>query len=148
MKKTLCLVAILLLLVGVILSERAIAQPKTNLTKDNLTLLEGTWEGSADFAVGVSVRLVLVINNNSLPLEGKISFLNIPVGRADLFPGRFSGSTYEGNFDNGTITNKGDLIITGQGGNFGEFSLSKDQKKLTGWFYLWGARGTMTLKKK
>jgi hypothetical protein len=75
-----------------------------------------------------------------------MSMTNIPAGRADLFPGGFSGNTYEGPFDNGLITNKGTFIVSGQGGNFGEWTLKGD--KLAGWFYLWGSQGTMNLKKK
>ncbi len=125
----------------------AIAQPKTYLTKDNVKVLQGTWEGWADFAAGVSCRMVLVVDNASVPLKGNAGLYNIPGSRADLFPGGMDANTYAGPYEGGTITNKGDFIISGAAGNFGEFTLLGD-KKLDGWFYLWGARGTIRLQKK
>jgi hypothetical protein len=146
MRKLVCVSMIVALLVSMTVV-LAIAQTKTTrLTKENAKVLKGTWEGPIDFAIGVTARLVMTIDNDTPPFKGKLSMQNIPAGRADLFPGGFSGNTYEGPFDNGMITNKGTFIITGQGGNFGEWTLKGD--KLTGWFYLWGAQGTMSLKKK
>jgi hypothetical protein len=125
----------------------AMAQGKTTkLTKENAKVLKGTWEGSMDFAIGLTCHFEMTIDNDAPPFKGKMSMTNIPAGRADLFPGGFSGNTYEGPFDNGLITNKGTFIVSGQGGNFGEWTLKGD--KLAGWFYLWGSQGTMNLKKK
>jgi hypothetical protein len=147
MRKLVCVSLIVALFVSMTVV-LAIAQKTTKLTKENAgKLLKGTWQGNMDFGTtGVSCLLVMTIDNDAPPFKGKLSMQNIPAGRADLFPGGFSGTTYEGAFDNGLVTNKGTLIISGQGGNFGEWSLKGD--KLTGWFYLWGAQGTMSLKKK
>jgi hypothetical protein len=167
MKKISCLIAVLLLLAEAIVAGDATAQPtKTILTKDNLPILQGRWEGQAVFGVGVRTTLILDIYNNSLPLRGKISIQNIPEDAAKIFPDGFEGSGWESYFDAGTLTDKGDLMITGRGGNFGEFTLiegkskdsliaakSKDsqdsliesESELKGWFSLWGAKGTATL---
>mgnify|MGYP006269350981 CR=1 FL=1 len=147
MRKFVCVSMIVALLISLTVV-LAFSQAKTTkLTKESAKVLMGTWEGNVDFAVGLSARLVMRVDNDTPPLKGFLSMQNIPAGRADLFPGGFSGTTYEGPFDNGMITNKGTLIITGQGGNFGEWTL-KGEKQLTGWFYLWGAQGTISLKKK
>ncbi len=167
MKKLPCLIALLLLLVEAIISGCATAQrTKTTLTKDNLPILQGRWEGPAVFGVGVRTTLILDIYNDSLPLRGKISIQNIPKDAANIFPDGFEGSGWESYFDTGTITDNGGLIISGQGGNFGEFALiegkSKDSRisgkselsqdfmiesesELDGWFSLWGAKGTAAL---
>jgi hypothetical protein len=149
MRKLVCLSMIVAFLVSmtVVLAFAQGGKVGTKLTKENAgKLLKGTWQGNMDFGSGLNCVLVMTIDNDAPPFKGKLSMQNIPAGRADLFPGGFSGSTYEGPFDNGLITNKGTLIISGQGGNFGEWTLKKD--KLVGWFYLWGTQGTMSLKKK
>jgi hypothetical protein len=126
----------------------AIAQGKAiKLTKENAKFLKGTWEGRMQFAAGIDCNFVMTVDNDTPPFKGKLSMQNIPAGRADLFPGGFSGTTYEGPFDNGLITTKGTLIISGQGGNFGEWT-AKSEKQLSGWFYFWGSQGTFNLKKK
>ena len=153
MKKIPSLIAVLLLWVEVIILGCA-TTTTTILTKNNLPILEGRWEGSAVFAGGIRTTATLDIYNNSLPLRGKVSIENIPREAANIFPGGFEGSGWESYFDTGTITDKGGLIIRGRGGNFGEFSLIEGKSKrsliegdseLDGWFYLWGAKGAASL---
>ena len=158
MKKIPCLLARLLLLVGAIIAGCATVPTTTTiLTRNNVPILEGRWEGSAVFAGGVHTTVTLDIYNDFLPLEGKISIQNIPREAANIFPGGFEGSGWESYFDTGTMTDKGSLIIRGRGGNFGEFSLIEGESKrsilegeskLDGWFYLWGAKGAATLHKR
>ncbi len=158
MKKVLCLIALLLLLVEAIIAGCAtVPTTKTILTRNNLPILEGRWEGSVVFGEGVRARVILDIYNDSLPLKGNVSIENIPREAANIFPGGFEGSEWESYFDTGTITNKGGLMIRGRGGNFGEFSLIEGrskrsviegESKLDGWFYLWGAKGAATLHKR
>lgn len=158
MKKIPCLIAVLLLLVEAIITGCATVPTTTIiLTKTNVQILEGRWEGSAVFAGGVHTAVTLDIYNDSLPLKGKVSIQNIPMESANIFPDGFEGSGWESYFDTGNITDKGGLIIRGRGGNFGEFSLIEgkskwslieDESKLDGWFYLWGAKGAVTLHKR
>ncbi len=158
MKKVLCLIAVLLLLVEAIIAGCATVPTTTTiLTRNNLPILEGRWEGSAVFGEGVHNTVTLDIYNDSLPLKGKVSIENITREAANIFPGGFEGSGWESYFDNGTITDKGGLIIQGRGGNFGEFSLIESESKrsviegeskLDGWFYLWGAKGVTILHKR
>ncbi len=158
MKTIPCLIAVLLLLVeGIIAGCVTVPTTTTILTKNNLSILEGRWEGSAIFAERIRTTATLDIYNNSLPLKGKVSIQNIPREAANIFPGGFEGSEWESYFDTGTVTDKGGLIIRGRGGNFAEFSLVESESKrsiiegeskLDGWFYLWGAKGAATLHKR
>jgi len=158
MKKNPCLIAVLLLLVEALIAGcAAVPTTTTILTKNNLSILEGRWEGSAVFAEGIRTTATLDIYNNSLPLKGKVSIQKIPREAANIFPGGFEGSEWESYFDTGTITDKGGLMIRGREGNFGEFSLIESESKrsvlegeskLDGWFYLWGAKGAATLHKR
>ena len=158
MKKIPCLLAGLLLLVGAIIAGCATVPTATTiLTKNNLPILEGRWEGSAVFGRGVHTTVTLDIYNDSLPLKGEVSIQNIPREAANIFPDGFEGSGWESYFATGTITDKGGLMIRGRGGNFGEFSLIESESKrsviegeskLDGWFYLWGAKGAVILHKR
>ncbi len=155
MKKIICIFAVPLILVNVIMSMGAtVPATATILTKDDLPILEGRWEGSVVFGGRVHSTVTLDIYNDYLPLKGKLSIQNIPREAANIFPGEFETTGWESYFDNGTITDKGDLIIRGRGGNFGEFLLSEGESKrsliegeskLDGWFYLWGAKGAVAL---
>jgi len=158
MRNVSCIIATLLLLVEAIVGGCAsVPTTPTILTKDNLPILEGRWEGSAVFAGGVSTTVILNTYNDSLPLKGDVSIQNIPREAANIFSGGFEGSGWESYFDTGTITDQGGLVIRGRGGNFGEFSLIEGrskrsvlegESKLDGWFYLWGAKGAATLHKR
>ncbi len=158
MKKIPCFIAVLILLVEAIIAGCATVPTTTTiLTKNNLPILEGRWEGSAIFAEGIRATVTLDIYNNSLPLKGKVSIQNIPTEAANIFPSGFEGSGWESYFDTGAITDKGGLIIRCREGNFGEFSLMEGKSKrsvleggskLDGWFYLWGAKGAATLHKR
>ncbi len=146
MRKLVCLSMIVALLISMTVV-LAIAQTKaTKLTKESAGILKGTWQGNMMFSGGLQCLFVMTVDNDAVPLKGKLSMQNIPAQLQTQIAG-FSGNTYEGPFDNGLITNKGTLIITGQGGNFGEWSL-KGEKQLTGWFYFYGTQGTFSLKKK
>jgi hypothetical protein len=119
----------------------------TKLTKENAGgILKGTWQGNMMFGSGLQCLFVMTVDNDAPPFKGKLSMQNIPAQLQTQLAGGMSGNTYEGAYENGLITNKGTLIISGQGGNFGEWTLKGD--KLAGWFYLWGSQGTITLKKK
>jgi hypothetical protein len=149
MRKIVSMTAVLLILVGVMLGQALAAEKMTPLTKANWGVLKGHWEGRMDFGSGKTAVMILKVENDAPPFTGTLELTNLPqdVG-GQWFPGNFANATSygPGKFENGTITNKGQFIITGQGGNMGEFSLLG--KDLDGWFYLWGTKGTMRLKKK
>jgi hypothetical protein len=151
--KKITVIAVFLFLVGVILSGQALAQMAlsgkvTPITKANMATLKGTWQGSVDWdnpgASGSNVTMV--ISNDAPPFKGTLEIKNLPSPSVMTFPGNMQGaSTMSGPFENGVISPKGYFVITGQGGNFGEYAMVGND--LQGWFYLWGAKGTMTLKK-
>jgi len=144
MKKIIGLGVVVLILVGLGCSTLS---PKTTLTTGNQGLLQGRWEGGLTFAQGQMCNMVLEITNNAAPFKGNITLSNLSQA-GGRFPGNFAdATTYAGPFENGMLTDKGDFIISGQAGNFGEFQLL-GQDKLSGWFYLWGTRGTISLTKK
>jgi len=144
MKKIIGLGVLVLILAG---AGCATLPPKTMLTKANQSILQGKWEGGLTFAQGQMCNMVLEIANNAAPFKGNITLSNLSQA-GGRFPGNFAdATTYAGPFENGMLTDKGDFIISGQAGNFGEFQLL-GQDKLSGWFYLWGTRGTISLTKK
>lgn len=151
MKKTTCLVGIGLLLVSVVLVSCAPGQ-KTIITKSNLLTLRGTWQGWTTFSSfqGNPVLTNVEINNDTVPLIGKIMFFNVPQPIANIFPGAVvpAGNNITLDFTNGEISDQGTLISHG-GKNFVELTLYAGEKmKMNGWFYYYGAKGTMELTKK
>ena len=90
------------------------------------------------------------INNDTVPIKGKIILYNVPQKIADIFPGVAipAGNNITIDFVNGEISSQGTLI--GQSGkNFLELTLLAGEKmKMSGWFYYYGIKGTMDLTKK
>lgn len=90
------------------------------------------------------------INNNTVPIQGKITLNNLPDGVAALFPSSVlsAGNSAILDFDNGEISDQGTLIGT-KGKNFLELTYYAGGKpRFDGWFYYQGARGTMSVNKK
>jgi hypothetical protein len=151
MKKTICLMGIGLLLIWVVLVSCAPAQ-KTIITKSNLSTLKGTWEGWTTFSSfeGKPVLTNMEINNDTVPIIGKIILNNLPQPIANIFPGvaLSASNNVTIDFANGEINREGTLISHG-GKNFVELTLYAGEKpKMNGWFYYYGAKGTMELTKK
>ena len=151
MKKGICLVGIGLLFVSMVSLSCAPVQ-KTMITKSELSALKGKWEGWTNFSSFPSnpVLSTMDINNDTVPVKGKINLINLPQRIADSFPGVAlpSGNTVTIDFANGKITDQGTLI--GQSGeNFLELTYYGGEKpKFNGWFYYYGMRGTVELTKK
>ena len=151
MKKTICLVGIGLLFVSMVMMSCAPGQ-KTVVTKSNLPTLMGKWEGWTTFgtARALSVMTTLEFYNDTIPLQGKITLVNLPDPVAFAFPAdaKTAGNNAIINFANGMISDQGTLI--GQSGqNFLELTLFVGEKmKMNGWFYYHGFRGTVDLTKK
>jgi hypothetical protein len=152
MKRTICMGGISLFLVSMVLAGCASMTPvqKTKLSTGDLSALTGTWQGWTTFSSYQSpLMTTLEITNSTIPLQGKVIFPNVPAGAAAALPGVFAtagSSTFE--FSNGRITDKGTLIATGTGSNFVEFTYYAGAKaKLEGWFYYYGASGTLSVSK-
>jgi hypothetical protein len=90
------------------------------------------------------------IDNDTVPIKGRINLFNLPQKVADNFPGvpLSAGNNITMDFANGEISDQGTLI--GQTGkNFLELTLSAGEKmKMNGWFYYYGSKGTIELTKK
>jgi hypothetical protein len=124
---------------------------KTIITKSDLPTLKGTWSGWTIFSSAQNnpVLTTLEINNDTVPLQGKITLSNLPPGVASLLPveSLSPGNQVAINFRNGKISDQGTII--GQSGeNFLELTYTAGEKpKFDGWFYYYGARGTLTVTK-
>jgi hypothetical protein len=151
MRRVLCLAGVSLLLVSMVLVSCAPVQ-KTMVTKSNLSTLKGTWQGWTTFSSVQSnpIRTTLQITNDTVPVRGNITLNNLPGAVASIFPAdaKTAGNDVIIDFKNGMISDQGTLIgQTGQ--NFLELTLSVGEKmKMNGWFYYYGAKGTVELTKK
>jgi hypothetical protein len=153
MKKRICLLGMGLLLVSMVLVSCASLQvKKTPITKSTLSSLQGRWEGWTTFSSFQAnpVVTVLEINNNTVPVKGKITLNSVPEGVAALFPSNVlaPGNNVILDFNNGKISDQGTLIGT-RGGDFLELTYYAGEKpRFDGWFFYEGARGTMSVNKK
>ena len=151
MKKRICLVGIGLLLVSVASLSCAPMQ-KTVITKNNLSTLRGSWQGWTSFSTVTATPVLTTMNitNDTVPLMGNIILNNVPQQVANILPGAAlpAGNNVTIDFANGGISSEGTLVNHG-GNNFIELTLFAGEKpKLSGWFYYYGAKGTMELTKK
>ncbi len=152
MKKKICLVGMGLFFVSMVLLSCAPVQ-KTVITKNNLSTLQGTWEGWTSFSAAMarSVLTNFQINNTTIPLAGTITIYNIPQEIANALPSSTLpvGNNITINFNDGKLTDQGTIIGQGTMGNFLELTLYAGEKmKMSGWFYYYGIKGTMDLTKK
>ena len=153
MKKLICLVGIGVFFVSMVLAGCASLQmQKTPVTKSNLSTLKGKWEGWTTFSSFQSnpVLTTMEINNDTVPVQGKITLNNLPDRVAALFPASAvtAGNNAIIDFNNAKISDQGTLIGT-SGENFLELTYYAGEKpRFDGWFYYYGTRGTVTLNKK
>ena len=140
MKRIIFSGCIILLLVSIVFVGYAEMQ-KIAISKDNLADLKGKWVGSRSGRTGTSLNTDLEISNDSLPVEGKITFYDVQR------PGK--ARTTETTDFKGKINDQGNLFFKGPN-NEVELSLYKDdgKMKLEGNFYWFGSKGTMSFKKK
>ena len=125
---------------------------KTVITKNNLSMLRGSWQGWTTFSAvqATPVLTSMEINNDTVPLMGKMVLFNLPQQVANILPGAAlpAGNNVTIDFANGEISSEGTLVNHG-GKNFIDLTLFAGEKpKLSGWFYYYGAKGTMELTKK
>jgi hypothetical protein len=96
------------------------------------------------------VLTTMEIDNDTVPVKGKIILINVSHTAAALFPGvpLSAGNNITFDFANGKISNQGTFI--GQTGkNFLELTLLAGEKmKMNEWFYYYGTKGIMELTKK
>ena len=148
---TIRLGAVGLVLVSLALVACAPAQ-KTVITQSRLATLQGTWSGWTTFSSAQMnpVLTTLEIGNDTVPLQGKIILFNLPPGVVSSIPAESlsTGNRVVIEFKNGKLSDQG-TIIAQSGENFLELNHRAGEKpKLDGWFYYYGARGTLTVNKK
>ena len=89
------------------------------------------------------------IDNDTVPVKGRITLQSLPHGVAAIFPADAkTASSVIIEFANAHVSDQGTLIATA-GQNFLELTLFTGEKtKINGWFYYYGGKGTVTLTKK
>jgi hypothetical protein len=114
---------------------------KIAISRGNLTDLKGKWVGSRVVGPGTMLNTDLEIYNDSLPVEGKLTFYD--VRRAHK-----AGTTEIVDFKGARINDQGNLVIKGPNVEL-ELSLYKDdgKMKLEGNYVWMAARGTAMFKK-
>ena len=152
MKRIIGLAGLSLFLVSMVMMGCA-PVPKTVITMSTLPTLVGKWEGwtsFTDYPQAMPVLTTLEITSDTLPVQGRITLENLPDRVAFALPAdaKTAGNNIIINFSNGMITTSGTLI--GQSGrDFLELTYYAGEKpKFEGWFYYYGAKGTMRLTKK
>jgi len=142
MKKTICLLAVVLMIASV-----AFAAAK--ITAKDLPALKGTWTGSLDFGmVGAqagSTACTLEILNDKVPVQGKLTLSNVPDFVASGL-GIQAGKN-EMSLNDGQLTSQGTIFWTGAEKNMFEVSMG-GEKKLNATYWFRTIRGSASLKKK
>ena len=143
MKKIVCAIAVVLVIVSV-----AYAQKKMGITAKDLAELKGTWEGVLTFGVfeGGGSAAKLEILNDTVPVRARLTIAQIPDQLASGV-GLMGGQNVFESHD-GTITTQGTIMFTGkQPKNFFEVSRT-GEKKLQAVYWFKMLRGDASLTKK
>ena len=147
MKKTICVLAIVLLVATVAFG--AAKATKGKISKDNVGQLKGTWEGTCSFGEFGGIQpnspAKLEITSDGVPVNAKLTLSNVPGPVAQQL-GVMEGKAAFENGD-GQITSQGSVMFTGPDKNFMEITLS-GEKGLRGWYFYKGLKGDLNLKKK
>ena len=133
MKKIIFLSAIALLCASMVF---AIAQ------KD-LAALKGTWQGTATGGGGGTCNVTIEIMNDTEPLQGKMTFTNIP---AKVKTDWALTEPHVTESNDGKITSAGTIMFTGPTGFFEITKIAGN--KLSGWGYSMGFKGDVSATKK
>jgi hypothetical protein len=142
MKKIICVLAVVLMVVTV-----AYAQKKMAITAKDLPGMQGFWTGNVTFGIqeGGGSSATLEIFNDKVPVQAKLTISQFPDALASslgLSPGR-----NEFKSDDGTLTTQGTLLFTGATKSFFEVTKVGD-KKLKCDYWLKGLRGDAVFTKK
>ncbi len=151
MKRSICLLGMGLVLFSMAFMSCAPAQ-KTVITNNNLPSLVGRWEGWVNFGIGGGPGFMcnLVISNDTPPIEGKVTFIQLPEQLALIFPAdaKTADNSVTINFRNAEINDQGTLIAQ-NGKDVIEMTYFGDGKpKIQGRFYYWATKGSFEVSKK
>jgi hypothetical protein len=143
MKKIICIIAVVLMIVSVVY-----AQKKAGITAKDLPAMKGTYSGSISFGVfegGGSSACTLEILNDAVPIKGKLSISSVPNVIAS---GLGISTTPEPmTNDDGVITTQGTIMFAGAAKNWLEV-VKSGEKKVKVYYYFRGLKGDGTLTKK
>jgi hypothetical protein len=143
MKKIICLVAVVLMVVSV-----AYAQKKAGITAKDLPAMKGTYTGMLSwgtFEGGGSSACTLEILNDAVPVKGKLTISSVPKTVSELVG--ISTTPEPMTSEDGTLTTQGTIMFTGPAKNFLEISKS-GEKKIKVYYYFRGMKGDGILTKK
>ena len=125
---------------------------KTVITASNLPSIQGTYEGWTEFGIGQyrPVMTQVHISNNTVPIQGRVTFNNLPEDLARVIPAdqKTAGNNVTINFSDGKISQNG-TVISQIGQNTLELTYFEGEKpKIRGWFYYWMFKGSFEVTKK
>ncbi len=135
MKKIICVLVVVLMVVSVVY-----AQKKMAISAKDLPAMQGIWTGNVSFGIqeGAGSLATLEIFNDKVPVNAKLTVNQFPDELArslGLSPGT---NVFES--DDGAITTQGTILFTGPTKSFFEITKSDDKKlKCDYWFK--GLRG-------
>ena len=143
MRKIVCIIAVVLMIVSVVY-----AQKKAGITAKDLAGMKGTWAGTISFGAfeaGGSSACKLEILNDAVPVKAKFTVNDVPAAVASSVSGTSGRNVMES--DDGALTTQGTIMFTGPAKGFLEVSKSGEKKiKINYWFR--GMKGDGILTKK
>ena len=143
MKKIVCIIAVVLMIVSVVY-----AQKKAGITAKDLAGMKGTYAGTisfGEFDQGGNSACKLEILNDAVPVKAKLTVNDVPAPVASSVGGTRGQNVMES--DDGTLTTQGTIMFTGPAKGFLEIIKSGEKKiKINYWFR--GMKGDGILTKK
>ncbi len=151
MRKAIRFVGMGLLLVSIIWMGCSTAKIKPEpITKGNMSLLKGKWEGSSTFgsvATKIQVPATMEIYNETVPLKGKLTMHDVPPAVFNLLaskPKTLSGDASI-EFGDGNINERGSFVVK-QGENHFELTLKIGPKlRMDGYIHYSSLNPSVTL---
>ena len=99
---------------------------------------------------GQGFMCYLDIANDTPPIQGKITFVQLPEPLAMIFPAdaKTADNSVTVNFRNAEISNNGTLIAQSGKDELELTYYGGARQKIQGWFYYWATKGTFEVSKK
>jgi hypothetical protein len=125
---------------------------KTVITNSNLPSLVGRWEGWVNFGIGggPGYMCYLDIANDTPPIQGKVTFVQLPDRFAMIFPAnaKTADNSVIIDFRNAEINNQGTLIAQNGKDSIEMTYFGGEKPKIQGRFYYWATKGNFEVSKK
>jgi hypothetical protein len=146
MKKIICIIAVVLLIVSVVY-----AQKKAGITAKDLAGMKGTYTGMLSFGSGGGMEAggtsacTFELLNDAVPIKGKLTVASVPNVLASSLGISTNPAPMQN--DDGVLTTQGTIMFMGAEKNWFEVMKSGD-KKIKVYYYFRGLKGDGTLTKK